>query len=35
MDSPLTKYINITGKLDGKVSSSIQKDFIKSFFDKN
>ncbi|MGH4124706.1 MAG: alpha/beta hydrolase family protein [Clostridium sp.] len=35
MYSPLTKYINITGKLDGRISSSIQKDFIQSFFDKN
>lgn len=35
MYSPLTKYLKITGKLDGKISSSIQRDFIKSFFDKN
>lgn len=35
MYSPLTKYINITGKLNGRISSSIQKDFIQSFFDKN
>ena len=35
MYSPLTKYLNITGKLDGKSSSSIQKDFIESFFNKN
>jgi hypothetical protein len=35
MYSPLTKYINITGKLDGRISSSIQKDFIQSFFDIN
>jgi predicted dienelactone hydrolase len=35
MYSPLTKYINITGKLDGRAASSIQRDFIQSFFDKN
>jgi len=32
--SPLTKYMKLTGKLNGETSSSIQKDFIQEFFDQ-
>lgn len=32
--SPLTKYMKLSGKLDGGTSSSIQKDFIDNFFDQ-
>lgn len=35
MYSPLTKLVKLTGQLDGRTSSLIQKDFIQSFFDKN
>lgn len=34
MYSPLTKYMGLTGKLNGRISSTIQKDFIQNFFDK-
>ncbi|WP_214482874.1 dienelactone hydrolase family protein [Bacillus sp. SM2101] len=35
MYSPLSKYFNITGKLDGREGASIQHDFILTFFEKN
>ncbi|MFA9397349.1 MAG: alpha/beta hydrolase family protein [Clostridiaceae bacterium] len=35
MYSPLTKYMKLTGNLDGNISSSIQKEFINKFFDEN
>lgn len=35
MYSPLTKYINFTGRLGGRKSSEIQRELILSFFNKN
>lgn len=34
MYSPLSKYFNITGKLDGRVAAEIQQEFILNFYDK-
>ncbi len=34
MYSPVTKYIGITGKLDGKTSASILTEMTQNFFDK-
>jgi hypothetical protein len=34
MYSPLTKYTSITGELDGRISSKIQREFILKFFNK-
>lgn len=35
MFSPITKYVGFTGKLGGRYSSDIQKEFILSFFNEN
>lgn len=35
MYSPITRYVGFTGKLGGRVSSEIQREFILKFFDKN
>lgn len=35
MYSPVTKYINFTGKLGGRKSSEIQRELILEFFNKN
>ena len=35
MYSPITKYVGFTGKLGGRYSSEIQKEFILSFFNEN
>lgn len=35
MYSPITKYIGFTGKLGGRKSSEIQREFILRFFDQN
>ncbi|MEI5909139.1 dienelactone hydrolase family protein [Bacillus spongiae] len=35
MYSPLSKYFNITGKLDGREGAKIQHDFILNFFDSS
>ncbi len=35
MYSPILKYLNLAGELDGRISSKIQKDFIQNFFDEN
>ena len=35
MFSPLTKYIGFTGKMGGRYSSKIQREFILEFFEKN
>lgn len=34
MYSPLSKYFNITGKLDGRIASEIQQEFILNFYEK-
>ena len=33
--STLTKYIGLTGKLGGRISSEIQRELILNFFDYN
>nr|WP_300006249.1 hypothetical protein [Tissierella sp.] len=35
MYSPITKYIGFTGKLGGRVSSKVQREFILNFFEDN
>ncbi len=35
MFSPVTKYVGFTGKLGGRYSSNIQKEFILCFFNDN
>ncbi|MCA1075870.1 dienelactone hydrolase family protein [Clostridium bowmanii] len=34
MYSPLSKYFKITGKLDGRIASEIQQEFILNFYEK-